>query len=441
MTSLSRFIPDLFGVKPGIHRLVIAQNNSHNSPMALSRYQFLRQSALAALGFAHTPDLMAQATAKPAVPTPGSVRKAVKITDVKPYIFRNALYAKIETDAGISGWGEGDHERPDFVGKFVSEVFAPILKGQDPFDSEHLWTEMFFEGFENGSTGLNPGAVAAVDNALWDLKGKLLGLPVSKLLGANKTEKVAVYGSYGRRKKDGYRTPLEMANLGQEFVSQGYKTIKARMQLYDRERNPPFNFTYDCIKEVRKAVGDSTDIFVDFNNGYTAGKAIELGLKLYENFNIKVIEEPVSSMNYPDLRQVVEALPCEVNAGEHEYNKWQFRDLIMTGNPDCLNLDLIKCGGISECRKIAGMAHAFDKEVMVHNTRPTLATAASLNLVGSIANSAKVQEFSGLRPDLDQTVLFNGTVKFENGFLYIPTGIGLGLEVNEAEMEKRKLNK
>lgn len=368
-------------------------------------------------------------------------KSGVKITNIKPYVFSNALFVKVETDAGISGWGEGDHETTQIIGKFIEEVLKPVLIGQDPFDSEHLWHQMFFEGFENGSTGINPGAVAGIDNAIWDLKGRILQKPVSKLLGGNKLEKIAVYGSYGRRKKNGFKTPDEMASEGMKFVEQGYKTIKARMQLYDRDRNPPYNFTYDCIKAVRKRVGDTIDIFVDFNNGYTAGKAIELGLKLYENFNIKVIEEPVSSMNYADLRQVVEALPCEVNAGEHEYNRWQFRDLIVTGNPDCLNLDVIKCAGISECKKIAGMAHAFDKEIMVHNTRPTLATAASLNFLGSISNFAKVQEFSGLRPEMNQAQYFKNSLKFEDGFLYIPSEIGLGLEVDESVMEKMKLNK
>jgi galactonate dehydratase len=400
----------------------------------MNRNSFLKTLSIGAIGSTFSNSQAEAQNIKPA-------QTGVKITNVKSYIFKNAFYVKVETDAGISGWGEGDHETTKVLGVFLDEVLKPVLIGKDPFDTEYLWHQMFFEGFENGSSGINPGAVAGVDNALWDLKGKILKMPVHKLLGSNNMEKIAVYGSYGRRKNGGFRTPVEMAKLGAEFVEQGYKTIKSRMQLYDRDRNPPFNFTYDCIKAVRNAVGDDIDIFVDFNNGYTAGKAIELGLKLYENFNIKVIEEPVSSMNYPDLRQVVEALPCEVNAGEHEYNKWQFRDLIMTGNPDCLNLDLIKCGGITECKKIAGMAHAFDKEIMVHNTRPTLATAASLNLVGSISNSAKVQEFSGLRPDLDQTSLFKNTVKFENGFLYIPQGVGLGLEVDEEAMEKRKLNK
>ncbi|MCU0383012.1 MAG: mandelate racemase/muconate lactonizing enzyme family protein [Cyclobacteriaceae bacterium] len=363
----------------------------------------------------------------------------VKITKVKTFATDHALYVKIETDAGISGWGEGDHFNTKITSKIIHEIFNPLLVGQDPFNSNHLWNNLFFEGFEGGSTGFVPGSLGGVDNALWDLKGKITGLPVSKLLGGNKLEKVAVYGSYGRKKENGIKSINEMVSEGMAFVEQGYKTIKARMQLYDRGRNPEGDYTFTCIKEIRKAVGENIDIFVDFNNGYTAGKAIELGLKLYEHCNIKVVEEPVSSMDYPGLRQVVEALPCDVNAGEHEYNKWQFRDLITVGNPDCLNIDTAKCAGITECYKISAMGHAFEKEVMVHNTRPTLATASSLNLIGAIANPAKVQEFSGMRPELNLQVYFNNSLKFENGFLFIPTTPGLGLEVNEKAMAKYEI--
>jgi L-alanine-DL-glutamate epimerase-like enolase superfamily enzyme len=400
----------------------------------ISRKKFIQNLGIGSLAIAVSSTSSLAQDKKP------PVKSGVKITNVIPFIHAKASYVKIETDAGVSGWGEGDHEFTPINGKIVAEILKPVLIGQDPFDSEYLWEQMFFEGFEGGSTGFVPGAVAGVDNALWDLKGRLLNLPVSKLLGGSKVEKVAVYGSYGRRKKGGFKTPEEMAKEGMAFVEQGYKTIKARMQLYDRDRNPPFNFTYDCIKEVRKTVGDAIDIFVDFNNGYTAGKAIELGLRLYENFNVRVIEEPVSSMDYPGLRQVVEALPCEVSAGEHEYNKWQFRDLITVGNPDNINLDVIKCSGLTECHKIAHMASAFEKEVMVHNTRPTLATAASLNLIGAISNASAVQEFSGMRHELGLTDLFHNSLKFENGFLFIPTGLGLGLEVDEKMMMKQKIN-
>ncbi|MBX2946720.1 MAG: mandelate racemase/muconate lactonizing enzyme family protein [Cyclobacteriaceae bacterium] len=395
----------------------------------ISRKKFLQNLSVSSLALVAPTSFAQQSTSS-------TSKSAVKITDVKAYAADSATYVKIETDAGVSGWGEGDHFSTPIVAKIITDILKPKVIGQDPFDSEYLWTQMFFEGFEGGNSGFVPGAVAGVDNALWDLKGRLLKMPVSKLLGGSKLEKVAVYGSYGRKKKGGLKSVEEMVNEGVAFVEQGYKTIKARMQLYDRGRNPADNFTYECIKAIRKAVGDDITIFVDFNNGYTAGKAIELGLKLYEQFNIQVVEEPVSSMDYPGLRQVVEALPCDVNAGEHEYNKWQFRDLITIGNPDCLNLDTIKCSGITECRKIAAMGHAFEKEVMVHNTRPTLATAASLNLLGAIPNAAKVQEFSGMRPELNLSQFFHNSLKFENGFLFIPMEPGLGLEVNEKTMEK-----
>ncbi len=363
----------------------------------------------------------------------------VKITDVKTYFFDEATFVKIETDAGISGWGEGDHDYPKLTAAVVDTICKPLVKGQDAMHTEYLWDRMYFQGIEAGSTGLLPGAIAGVDNALWDLRGRLLKQPVHHLLGGSKIEKTAVYGSYGRRAKGGFLTPDEMAKIGANFVSQGYKTVKARMQIREQYKNPPLEFTYECIKAVRKAIGDNITLFVDFNNGYTASKAIDLGLKLYEHFNIAMVEEPVSFQDYPGLRQVVDALPCDVNAGEHEYNKWQFRDLIVTGNPDFLNLDLIKCAGITECKKVASMAQAFEKEIMVHNTRPTLATAASLNLVASITNAASVQEFSGMRPELGLDGLFHNSLKFEDGFLYIPQEPGLGLEVNEKEMAKRQL--
>ncbi|GAB4423784.1 MAG: galactonate dehydratase [Bacteroidia bacterium] len=404
--------------------------------MSLTRKSFLRSVAALAAGA----PLLAGRMRAAGHDTPATA-SGVRITAIKPYVFRKALYVKVETDAGVSGWGEGDHESSAVIGMIVEHIMTPLLIGQDPFMSEYLWKELFFEGFEGGSTGFVPGAVAGIDNALWDLKGRLLGLPVSALLGGNGLEKIPVYGSYGRRKKDGFKTPDEMAAEGLALVGKGYKTLKARMQLYDRDRNPPFHFTYDCIAAVRKAVGDDIDLFVDFNNGYTPGKAIELGLKLYEHFNIRVVEEPVSSMDYPGLRQVVEALPCEVNAGEHEYNKWQFRDLITVGNPDALNLDVIKCAGLTECRKVAAMADAFGKEIMLHNTRPTLGTAASLNLVAAIPNYAPVQEYAGNRPEMGLESLFENSIHFEDGFLYIPQGVGLGLDVNEREMERHKLNK
>jgi L-alanine-DL-glutamate epimerase-like enolase superfamily enzyme len=137
---------------------------------------------------------------------------------------------------------------------------------------------------------------------------------------------------------------------------------------------------------------------------------------------------------------VVEALPFTVMAGEHDYNKWQMRDLITRGQVDVVNLDTIKCGGLTECQKVASMAHAFDKTVMMHNTRPTLGTAASLHLIASMPNAARVQEYAGPRPELGLEGLFAQELKFEDGYLWVPQGPGLGMEADEKEMKRRMRN-
>jgi len=402
--------------------------------MPISRKDFLKLSALS-LPFAGL-TLSANTQQNNLVPID------VKITKVKPYVFRKATFVKIETDAGVSGWGEADHDYPELVAKVINDICEKEVEGQSPFDSEYMWMQMFFRGEDAGTTGLLPGAIAGVDNALWDLKGKLLNMPVHKLIGGSKIEKVRVYGSYGRSGgKNGQKTAAEMAATGADFVANGYKTIKARMQIRQLNIDPDPDPTFEIIREVRKAIGDDIELFVDFNNGYTPAKAIAMGKKLYEHFNIAALEEPVSYLDYPGLRQVVDALDIPVMAGEHEFNKWQMRDLINIGQVDVINADVIKCAGITECKKIADMAHAFDRPIMVHNARPTLATAASLQLIGAIPNAARVQEYAGKREELELNHLFEDYFTFKDGYLYIPQNPGLGLQVNEVAMDKYKLNK
>ena len=368
-------------------------------------------------------------------------KSGATISRLETFVFKSATYVRIESSEGVAGWGEADHDYPELTSAVIENICKPIVLGNDPFDTEYLWHQMYFKGEDAGSTGLLPGAIAGVDNALWDLKGKLLNMPVHKISGGFKKEKVRVYGSFGRGDNPKTRRGAEaMAKLALDFVSQGYKTIKARMMIRQLNIDPDPDETFDIIKAVRKAVGDGIEIFVDYNNGYTPAKAIVLTRKLIEHFNIASIEEPVSYHDYEGLRQVVEAIDIPVMAGEHEFNRWQMRDLMTIGKADFINADLIKCGGFSECRKVAFMAHAFDKYIMTHNTMPTLATAASLQLVTSIPNAARVQEYAGARTEMDLGRLFENYFDFKDGYLSIPTLPGLGLIVNEAEMRKNKLN-
>lgn len=372
---------------------------------------------------------------------PSKLKGQIKITDIKPYVFGKATFVKIETDAGVSGWGEADHDYPKLVASVINEACKKIVIGRDPFDTEYIWQQLYFQCEDLGFSGLLPGTIAGIDNALWDVKGKLLSLPVNKISGSNGIDKVRVYGSFGRGSGKSKKTADAMAKIAADYVQQGYKTVKARMQIRQLNVDPDPDDTFEVIKAVRQAIGDNIELFVDFNNGYTPAKAIALSLKLYEQLNVAAIEEPVSMQNYPGLRQVVDALPIPVMAGEHEYNKWQIKELITIGNPDFINLDLIKSAGFTDCRKSAAIAHVFDKYIMTHNTRPTLATAASLQLIASIPNAARVQEYAGQRIEMGLSDLFENSIELKDGHLIVPTIPGLGLIVNEAQMEKNKLNK
>lgn len=369
-------------------------------------------------------------------------KSGITITSLETFVFKNATFVKITSSEGVSGWGEADHDYPKLTSAVIEEICKPIVIGQDPFNSEYLWHQIYFKGEDAGNTGLLPGALAGVDNALWDLKGKILNMPIYRISGGFYKEKVRVYGSFGRGDNPKTRKgPEKMATTALDFVKQGYKTIKPRMQIRQLNVDPDFDDTFEVIKAIRKAVGDEIEIFVDYNNGYTPAKAITLTKKLVEHFNIASIEEPVSYHDYDGLRQVVEAVDIPVMAGEHEFNRFQMRDLMTIGKADLINADVIKGGGFSECRKVAFMAHAFNKFIMTHNTRPTLATAMSLQLVASIPNAARVQEYAGARPEMGLANLFENQLEFKDGFLNVPTTSGLGLIVNESEMQKNKLNK
>ncbi len=369
----------------------------------------------------------------------------IKITDVKSFLFRKACFVKVETDTGVSGWGESDGANRKYTPYYIEEALKKYVVGKDPFDSEGIWQEAYLKGLEAGVGGLHPGSLAGIDNALWDLKGKLLGVPVYKLLGGNGKKKIRVYASFGRDKgNNNYMTPQEMATVAEGFIHEGYQAVKARMQIRQENVNPyPDEDIFECVKEIRQAVGDETLIYIDFNNGYTPAQATMMGKRLYEHFNIAALEEPVFQQDYAGLNQVVKNLDIPVMAGEHEYSAWMMKDLITIADVDIINADVIKCGGISECKKTAALAHAFGKQIMVHNAKPTLATAASLQLLASIPNAASFQEYAGKR--LHQNYghlyeLFDNYFEFADGYLSVPQEPGFGLVVNEAAMEKLKLN-
>ncbi len=358
------------------------------------------------------------------------------ISEVKTYIHPKALFVKVTTKEGVSGWGEGDHDNTMVIAQIIQQLAKPILLGQDPFESEYIWHEILYQNEDLGLSGALSGALAGIDNALWDLKGKITNLPVYKLLGGAKTEKVKVYGSFGVGTGEKRMSSTDAAKIASGFVEKGYDTVKLRMQIRVLDRNPDPDPTLKFAEAVRAAIGDQITLFLDFNNGYTSGAAIPLIQKLHEKYNVALVEEPVHYKDYQGLKKCVEASPIKIAAGEHDFNRWDYRHLITEGQADVLNLDVIKAGGLSELKKIASLAQAFDKEIMCHNARPSLASAASLHFIASTFNPARIQEYGGSRPELGLGPYFENALEFKDGYLYVPQGPGIGLIPNESLMAK-----
>jgi len=400
----------------------------------MNRRKFLSKTAASALVVGSFSTALAN-TEKSAF----SVQQSdVKITDVKVYRFHKgsdkAVFVKIETDEGTAGWGECSPNFSPVIEELVHVTLKPLLIGKDPFATEPLWEEMLFVNHDLGPGGSLTYAIAGVDCALWDLKGKLLNVPVYQLLGGKFRDKVLAYGGFG---VSGGKVPVENAvQRAVKLAEKGFKVIKLRMQIRENNLNPEPDPVIPYYKAVKKALGDDVELFVDPNEGYTAYRAIQIGRELQDEYGMRYFEAPCPEEAHRETRQVVDALDIPVLSGEKAYNRWQFRDLILNGNPDMLNPDISKAGGISEGMKIASLCNVFHKQIVPHNTKPTLATAATLHVMAAVPNAGPFVEY--IERDLFPTIIsvFDEDVYFEDGYLHLPEAPGLGLTINEKRLEK-----
>ncbi|MFW5656380.1 MAG: mandelate racemase/muconate lactonizing enzyme family protein [Bacteroidota bacterium] len=360
-------------------------------------------------------------------------KSGVRITGLKTYILPRAIIVKLETNAGISGWGESSPNNTHLIRTFIETDMKDRVIGRDPFDVEPIWDELFWYNHDLGPAGALPYAIAGIDLALWDIKGKILNQPVYKLLGGSYQKEFLTYGGFGI-----YGGSVSVEEAKEKAVSlaeKGFKVIKLRMQIREYNLNPIPDYTLNYYASVRKALPDKVELFIDPNEGYTASRAIQIGKEL-QRMGMKYFESPCPLENHKDTAAVVDELDIPVLAGEKCYTRWQFRDLILQGNPDVIQPDVIKSGGITEVKKIATLGQIFFKTLAPHNTKPTLGTAAALHVMASCSNFGPFIEF--IETELYKPVLsvFDNHVEFKDGKLIVPEGPGLGLVVNEKRLEK-----
>jgi L-alanine-DL-glutamate epimerase-like enolase superfamily enzyme len=241
---------------------------------------------------------------------------------------------------------------------------------------------------------------------------------------------VRVYASIGG---GAHSTPSQMAARAEAAVNDGFTAVKIRMDYGPVVPDANVRKDMETLEAVRKAIGDDVELKYDVNNGYSVQTAIRVG-RAIERFNVIHYEEPVAQTDYAGYAQVVEAVDVPVAAGEHEYTRWQFRDLIAQARVDIVQPDLVKCAGISEAVKIAALASAHHKLLCPHQTQPTIGTAANIHYTSVFVNNDMAQELTegGHKSPLHD--LFKQPLEFKNGRMTVPSAPGLGLELDESKL-------
>jgi L-alanine-DL-glutamate epimerase-like enolase superfamily enzyme len=361
-----------------------------------------------------------------------AARNPIKITAVEPYVLRGSrCFVLVRTADGITGIGEVSPMNPKVAAQFITSTCAPMLIGMNGLEIERCWETVFYRTYKQGVMGLQPEALAGIDLALWDIMGKVTDLPVCQLIGGKRRDSVRMYSSIGGGSN---QTIDQMVRAAESAVKDGFTGVKIRMDYVSSSPDVNPKRDLELLTKVRAAIGPNIELLYDVNNGYTTKTAIRVGKEI-EALKVIHYEEPVAQTNYRGYAEVVAAVDIPIAAGEHEYTRWQFRDLIEQANPAILQPDLVKCAGLTEALKIAALASTHHKILVPHQTQPTIGQAATLHYTSVFVAGDTAQELShgGMRSDLH--ALFKNPLEFKNGRLKVPDGPGWGLELDEAKLQ------
>jgi galactonate dehydratase len=339
------------------------------------------------------------------------------------------LFLKIETDEGVIGWGEPVIEgRAATVETAVHEC-SDILIGRDPRRVEDIWQTIYRGGFYRGGPILM-SAMAGIDQALWDIKGKALDVPVHELLGGAVRERMRMYCWIGGDR------PGDVESQAKAAVGRGFTAFKmnATSEMAIVDSHDKIEEAVNRVARVREAVGAGIGIAIDFH-GRVHRPMAKVLLRELEPFNPLFVEEPVLSEHLHCLPQIASGLSYPIATGERLYTRFQFRDLLEARMVDIIQPDISHCGGLTEARKIAVMAEAYDVALAPHCPLGPLSLAASLQL-DFLSHNAFIQEQSmGIHYNVGNDVLDYlidpEPLNIIDGYIPLLTRPGLGVEINE----------
>ncbi len=360
----------------------------------------------------------------------------MKITAITTYkVSPRWLFVRIDTDAGISGWGEPIVEgRAHTVAAAVEEL-SDYLIGKDPRHIEDHWNVLYRGGFYRGGPILM-SALAGLDQALWDIHGKALGVPVHSLLGGPVRERIRVYSWIGGDR------PADTARAAKEAVSRGFTAVKmnATEEVQFVDTHDKVTKVLENVQAVRDAVGPGVGLAVDFH-GRVHKPMAKVLMRELSPFGLMFIEEPVLSEHLECIPELAALSPAPIALGERLYSRFDFKRVLQTGGVDIIQPDPSHAGGITETRKIAAMAEAYDVALALHCPLGPIALAANLQL-DAVCYNAFIQEQSlgihyNASNDLLDYLVDRSPFDYQDGFVTIPGGPGLGIEINQAYVDER----
>jgi len=336
---------------------------------------------------------------------------------------RAAAIVEVETDEGIVGVGEGYGPNPHIVETVIERKFAEKLVGEDPLDVERLWEEMVRGDTYWDQKGQGVSAASGVDMALWDIVGKHYGAPVHRLLGgdARGEGRVRAYAS-----DLFWEEPEAMAEKAADYIDDGFAAVKTHLgngRDADEAR----------IEAIQDAIGDAA-LMVDMNCGYERHDALRVG-RMLEEYDVYWYEEPLSPYDVDGYAWLHRKLDVPIATGENEYTRWGFKRLFEAEAVDFAMPDVMRCGGITETKKICSLAGAFDVIPTPHNFSTGVGLAATLQVLACSPESEWLElDVTGY--DLYESLLVSPLDVDAEGRVAVPTDPGLGVELTDDVVEQ-----
>lgn len=381
-----------------------------------------REAIQAVLGVAAMGTMLLPKSSYASVPLPFREYGSVKITRLETFLVKPRwIFLKIHTDSGIFGLGEPLLEGRALTIKTAIQEVEPYLVGKDPRQVVHHWQAIYRHAFYRGGPILT-SALSGIDQALWDIKGKLLNVPVHELFGGPTRDRVRVYGRAAnaedmkKRKAEGYTV---------------IKTGVAKKNPANIVENPAFiKYAADNFASLREAGGPEMDIAIDFH-GAISQQTSKVLIKELEQYQPMFVEEPCQAQNVDTMVDIARGTHIPIATGERIFTKWGFREILEKGAASIVQPDLCHAGGITEGRIIAGMAEAYYVPIAPHNPMGPISLATGLQLAASVPNFL-VQE----QVTLGEGYLKNPFKLQKDGTVMVPKTPGLGIELDEDKMKE-----